>query len=99
MYLRDHVGNHCWLFGDALSSIPLFTQEEEEKFRALAASPDVIERVAKSIAPSIYGFTNVKRAIACLLFAGEWLTGVWVVLRQSGTRRWPSAFVVSSEFN
>ncbi|XP_043190642.1 DNA replication licensing factor mcm5-like [Amphibalanus amphitrite] len=48
-----------------------FTQEEEEKFRALAASPDVVEKIAKSIAPSIYGFTNVKRAIACLLFAGS----------------------------
>jgi DNA replicative helicase MCM subunit Mcm2 (Cdc46/Mcm family) len=45
--------------------------EEEEEFRRFAKSPDVYETIAKSIAPSIYGFNDVKKAIACLLFGGS----------------------------
>lgn len=48
-----------------------FTGEEEEKFRELAKQNDVQERIAKSIAPSIYGSLDIKKAIACLLFAGS----------------------------
>ena len=48
-----------------------YTQKEEEEFRALAAAPDCHERIIKSIAPSIYGAEDIKKAIACLLFGGE----------------------------
>ncbi|KAJ2953264.1 hypothetical protein O0L34_g845 [Tuta absoluta] len=48
-----------------------FTAEEEEQFRRLAASPDIYERIAKSIAPSIFGAVDMKKAIACLLFGGS----------------------------
>ncbi|CAA9993779.1 unnamed protein product, partial [Nesidiocoris tenuis] len=34
----------------------------------LSKSPNVYETIVKSIAPSIYGFENEKKAIACLLF-------------------------------
>lgn len=44
---------------------------EEEQFRRLASSPDVYERIATSIAPSIYGAKDIKKAIACLLFGGK----------------------------
>ncbi|XP_011496171.1 PREDICTED: DNA replication licensing factor Mcm5 isoform X2 [Ceratosolen solmsi marchali] len=47
------------------------TSEEEEMFRRLAADPDVYERITKSIAPSIFGATDMKKAIACLLFGGS----------------------------
>jgi DNA replication licensing factor MCM5 len=45
--------------------------EEEEEFRRLSKQPDVYDIVAKAIAPSIFGFTDIKKAIACLLFAGS----------------------------
>lgn len=49
----------------------LFLSDEEEEFRQLAASPDVYEKIAKSIAPSIYGSQDIKKSIACLLFGGS----------------------------
>lgn len=48
-----------------------FTPEEEEQFRRLAASPDIYERIGKSIAPSVFGAADMKKAIACLLFGGK----------------------------
>lgn len=47
------------------------TPEEEEEFRRLASRPDVFEVISRSIAPSIYGSEDVKKAIACLLFGGS----------------------------
>ena len=47
------------------------TPEEEDLFRRLAASPNIYERLAKSVAPSIFGFADIKRAITCLLFGGS----------------------------
>uniref|UniRef100_A0A0A9W762 DNA replication licensing factor MCM5 n=2 Tax=Lygus hesperus TaxID=30085 RepID=A0A0A9W762_LYGHE len=37
----------------------------------LSKSPNVYETICKSIAPSIFGFENEKKAIACLLFGGS----------------------------
>merc|ERR1712156_794209 len=48
-----------------------FTPEEEEEFRRLASRPDIHEIIAKSIAPAIFGFEDVKKAVACLLFGGS----------------------------
>uniref|UniRef100_UPI00358F4BFD DNA replication licensing factor MCM5 n=1 Tax=Myxine glutinosa TaxID=7769 RepID=UPI00358F4BFD len=47
------------------------TPQEEEDLRRLAASPNVYETLAKSIAPSIYGSLDIKKAIACLLIGGS----------------------------
>lgn len=47
------------------------TPEEEDLFRRLAASPNIYERLAKSVAPSIFGFADIKKAITCLLFGGS----------------------------
>ncbi|KLO20460.1 MCM-domain-containing protein [Schizopora paradoxa] len=48
-----------------------FTPEEEEEFGQMARSDGFYERFAKSIAPSIYGSEDIKKAIACLLFGGS----------------------------
>lgn len=40
-------------------------------FRRLSVDPDLYERITKSIAPSIFGATDMKKAIACLLFGGS----------------------------
>uniref|UniRef100_A0A8C2ZZ90 DNA replication licensing factor MCM5 n=1 Tax=Cyclopterus lumpus TaxID=8103 RepID=A0A8C2ZZ90_CYCLU len=47
------------------------TPQEEEELRALAATPNVYAALARSVAPSIYGSDDLKRAIACLLFGGS----------------------------
>lgn len=44
---------------------------EEEDFRRLAASPNIYETLAKSVAPSIFGSIDIKKAITCLLFGGS----------------------------
>ncbi|KAI1730732.1 MCM2/3/5 family domain-containing protein [Ditylenchus destructor] len=48
-----------------------FMPEDERQFRELAKNPNVYEIIAKSIAPSIYGSEDIKKAIACLLFGGS----------------------------
>lgn len=48
-----------------------FTPEEEEEFQELARSGDLYERFAKSVAPSIFGSLDIKKAITCLLFGGS----------------------------
>lgn len=52
------------------STIP-YTPEEEEEFRILSSSRDCYRKIHSSIAPSIFGFEDVKKAIAALLFSGS----------------------------
>ncbi|OQR95013.1 DNA replication licensing factor MCM5 [Thraustotheca clavata] len=51
----------------------VFTPSEEEKFHEMARDPQLYEKLAASIAPSIYGdyTVNIKKAIACLLVGGS----------------------------
>lgn len=46
------------------------SREDEEKIRELARDPWIKERIIASIAPSIYGYWDLKEAIALLLFGG-----------------------------
>lgn len=46
------------------------TPEEEEEIKKIASSKDVYEKLIKSIAPSIYGYPEIKEAILYLLFSG-----------------------------
>ncbi|KAJ8942625.1 hypothetical protein NQ318_013338 [Aromia moschata] len=57
--------------GAGSASCSAVTPEEEDAFRRLAASHDVYERLALSMAPSIYGAADIKKAIVCLLFGGS----------------------------
>ena len=54
----------------ACDACPPCARRQEEEFRELARSDDVYERLQKSIAPSIYGSEDVKKAMCCLLFGG-----------------------------
>jgi DNA replication licensing factor MCM5 len=54
----------------AISRYNNITTEEEATFRKLASSPDIYERLAQSLAPSIFGSVDIKKAIVCLLFGG-----------------------------
>ncbi len=44
--------------------------EDERQIRELAADPSVLKRLSNSIAPSIYGFDNIKRSVLLQLFGG-----------------------------
>ncbi|CCE78512.1 Piso0_001137 [Millerozyma farinosa CBS 7064] len=48
-----------------------FTEEEEEEFLKLSRIPNLYDVFANSIAPSIYGNDDIKKAISCLLLGGS----------------------------
>lgn len=47
------------------------TPEEEKQILELSKRPDVFDQIVKSIAPSIYGFSEMKLAVALQLFGGN----------------------------
>ncbi|NOQ55411.1 MAG: MCM family protein [Nanohaloarchaea archaeon] len=46
------------------------SEEDEKKIKEIASSKNVYEMLTKSIAPSIFGYENIKMAIAIQLFSG-----------------------------
>ncbi|KAH8929563.1 MCM-domain-containing protein [Atractiella rhizophila] len=48
-----------------------FSAEEEEEFTKFSKTPNFLDRFCESVAPSVYGSTDIKKAIACLLFGGS----------------------------
>ena len=48
-----------------------FTDEEVQEFEQMSRLPNLYDRFADCIAPSIYGNRDIKRAIACLLMGGS----------------------------
>lgn len=48
-----------------------FTEEEEEEFLRISRLPNLYEVFSRSIAPSIYGNNDIKKAITCLLMGGS----------------------------
>jgi DNA replication licensing factor MCM2 len=46
------------------------TEEDEQQIRALSRDPQIVDKIINSIAPSIYGHTDVKTAVALSLFGG-----------------------------
>uniref|UniRef100_A0A3Q3W2B5 DNA replication licensing factor MCM5 n=1 Tax=Mola mola TaxID=94237 RepID=A0A3Q3W2B5_MOLML len=69
-YLRV-VGIQVDTEGSGRGSTGSVSPQEEEELRALAASPDIYASLARSVAPSIYGSEDLKKAITCLLFGGS----------------------------
>ena len=41
------------------------------EFKEFAQRPDAYAKICSMIGPSIYGHSDVKKAIACLLFGGS----------------------------
>lgn len=70
VYSTNIVANHVAKKGEAYSGARL-TDEDRNEIRALARDPRIGERIIKSIAPSIYGHENIKRAIALAMFGGQ----------------------------
>ena len=46
------------------------TDEDREKIQKLGKSPDIVQKIINSIAPSIYGHQFVKKALALAMFGG-----------------------------
>jgi replicative DNA helicase Mcm len=63
---------------DANNIIPLeesfeeleISEEEEKEIIELASSPDIYEKIVNAIAPSVYGYEEIKLALALQLFSG-----------------------------
>lgn len=49
----------------------VFSEAEEREMIAMSRIPDIYNKFIHSIAPSIFGNDDVKKAIACLLFGGS----------------------------
>ncbi|KAL9127940.1 MAG: hypothetical protein Q9217_003276 [Psora testacea] len=61
--------NHVVQSHDQLAGFRL-TEEDEREIRALSRDPQIVDRIVNSIAPSIYGHTDIKTAVALSLFGG-----------------------------
>jgi DNA replication licensing factor MCM5 len=57
--------------GVGRSSAQTLTTAEEEEFVRFSQTPNVYETIATSVAPSIFGASDIKKAVACLLFGGS----------------------------
>jgi len=70
-YLRV-VGMEIDTGGAGGRGVPrVFTAEEEDEFGRMSKTPNLYDKFAASIAPSIFGSTDIKKAITCLLFGGS----------------------------
>ena len=61
--------NHVVQSHDQLAGFRL-TDEDEREIRALSRDPRIVDRIIASIAPSIYGHTDIKTAVALSLLGG-----------------------------
>ena len=61
--------NHVVKSHDQLAGFRL-TEEDEREIRALSRDPQIVDKIVASIAPSIYGHTDIKTAVALSLFGG-----------------------------
>lgn len=68
------VGIQLEMDGSGRATHVSYTAAEEEEFRKLADKPNCCDIIARSIAPSIFGSADIKKAIACLLFGGKLIT-------------------------
>lgn len=48
------------------------TEEEAEEIKKLSKDPKIYEKIINSIAPSIYGYKEIKEAVAFQLFGGRY---------------------------
>lgn len=53
------------------NSMTMFSEEEEEDFLTMSRRTDLYELLTNSIAPSIFGSKDIKKAIVCLLMGGS----------------------------
>ena len=52
-------------------AMPNITQEDEERIINMSKDPKIYDKISKSVASSIFGHPDIKKAVACLLFGGS----------------------------
>ena len=77
-YIRV-IGINVDTLGMGRSRVSTLSPAEEDEFRHMASNPRIYDLIAQSIAPSIYGCIDMKKAIACLLFGGSRKRSVFYV--------------------
>jgi len=71
VYYKYVEANHIMAIEQEFEEIEI-TEEEEKEILELAKDPHIHEKIINSIAPSIYGYREVKEAIALQLFGGRY---------------------------
>ncbi|KAJ3020773.1 MCM DNA helicase complex subunit [Thoreauomyces humboldtii] len=61
--------NHISKKEDAFASFRL-TEEDQQQIQRLSKDPNILTKIIKSIAPSIYGHEDIKTALALAMFGG-----------------------------
>uniref|UniRef100_A0A0N5BYC2 DNA replication licensing factor MCM3 n=1 Tax=Strongyloides papillosus TaxID=174720 RepID=A0A0N5BYC2_STREA len=64
------IANNIQLLSKEIDDIEL-SQKDLEDIKRIAKRSDVFELLARSLAPSIYGHEEVKKAVLCLLLGGN----------------------------
>lgn len=64
------LANHLFV-KDSKEIIDSLTEEDISSILALSKDQRIADRIVASIAPSIYGHENIKRALALAIFGGE----------------------------
>jgi DNA replication licensing factor MCM2 len=62
--------NYCDVKNDTSAALDV-SEEDKREIQRLSRDPRIIQRIVKSIAPSIYGHEGVKLAIAMAMFGGR----------------------------
>lgn len=70
VYYKYLEGNHVEAVEQEFEDLEI-SEEEEKEILKLAKDPKIHEKIINSIAPSIYGYNEVKEAIALQLFGGR----------------------------
>ncbi|CEF69516.1 DNA replication licensing factor Mcm3 [Strongyloides ratti] len=64
------IANNIQLLSKEIDDVELSPKDLED-IKRIAKRPDVFELLARSLAPSIYGHNEVKKAVLCLLLGGN----------------------------
>lgn len=64
------LANHLFV-KDSKEIVDSLTEEDISSILALSKDQRIADRIVTSIAPSIYGHENIKRALALAIFGGE----------------------------